>query len=542
MARRAGPASGLPVGSTETGPNNHMDRDNKSTNDTGTGDVGYPRPGADETTRVSSASSSDNREYEEWVEDQAQSLDRTTRPEEDDDLISVYLEEEYLSDSSSTGGSPPPEESSRGKKRRTASGESPQALTDQASDDEPVRGSRHRRGTTLPSPSTSGNRNSGPRQKQKRTQHRQATGRLGPRSRAAGEDRIIQTNANHSSGAQDLLLQTMAELDIGLAVVAEPYRVPPNNAVGDTTGKVMVLRAGSPNSPDIYEIERGNGFAAVAWGNLAVVGIYASPNASVTVLQELLDRVRSCRGRLGNREVLILGDFNAKATAWGSPRTDPRGAAVTEWAAELDLLLLNVRSTSTCVRWQGESIVDLSWASRSAARRLITWRVASELVTLSDHRHITITLRVGNTVPPRNDIGPPEVDGNDAGEQRGDTSRGRWVVSKMDRVRLEMAAQAVAWLDPRGTDTPDAQSQADRLRDQMTNICNEAMPRAKPTARKTVYWWTPDLEAKRRECIRAEHRLPCRRRYGGVDGEEEKRLKAARKTAVKALRTAIAEA
>ena len=113
----------------------------------------------------------------------------------------------------------------------------------------------------------------------------------------------------------------------------------------------------------------------------------------------------------------------------------------------------------------------------------------------------------------------------------------------MDRVRLEMAAQAVAWLDqPRGTDTPDAQSQADRLRDQMTNICNEAMPRAKPTARKTVYWWTPDLEAKRRECIRAEHRLHRRRRYGGIEGEEEERLKTARKTAVKALRTAIAEA
>ena len=349
-----------------------MERDNTGTNDTGTGDVGYPRPGADETTRVSSASSSDDREYEEWVEDQARSLDRTTGPEEREDLTGEYPEEEYLSDSSSTGGFLPPKEISLGKKKRTASGESSQALTDQASDDEPVRGSRHRRGTTLPSPSMSGNRNNGPWRKRRRTQRRQATGRSGPGSRVAGEDRIIQTNSNHSSAAQDLLLQTMAELDVGLTVVAEPYRVPPNNAVGDMTDTVMMLRAGSPNSPDIHEIERGNGYAAAVWGSLAVVGIYASPNAPITALQELLDRVRSCKERLRNREVLILGDFNAKATAWGSPRTDHRGEAVAEWAAELDLLLLNAGTTSTCVRWQGESIVDLSWASRPAARRLNT--------------------------------------------------------------------------------------------------------------------------------------------------------------------------
>ena len=35
---------------------------------------------------------------------------------------------------------------------------------------------------------------------------------------------IIQANINHSARAQDLLLQTMGELGLGLAVVAEPYR------------------------------------------------------------------------------------------------------------------------------------------------------------------------------------------------------------------------------------------------------------------------------------------------------------------------------
>ena len=513
---------------------------NNDTEDTDTGDVGYPRSGAGEMERVSSASSSDDREGEKWVEDQAHSLEWTTGSEDEEDLAGEFLEAGFLNDNNPTGEFAPPKVSP-GKRKREAPGEPSQVLTDQASDDEPTRGSGQRQGATAPSPSTSRDRNDSFRRKQRKTR-RQTTGRPGPGGRMIGEDRIIQTNANHSSTAQDLLLQTMAELDIGLAVVAEPYRVPANNAVGDATSTVMVLRAGSPSSPDIYEIERGNGFAAVTWGDLAVVGVYASPNAPVTALQELLDGVRSCRRRLGSRETLILGDFNAKATAWGSPRTDPRGAAVVEWAAELGLLLLNVGSTSTCVRWQGESIVDLSWASRSAARRLNTWRVASELETLSDHRYIIIALRAGNTVPPRDDSRPPEAE-DDTDEQRGNTSRGKWVVSKMDRARLETAAEAVAWCDQlRGTDTLDAQSQAVRLRDQITGICNEAMPRAKPSARKAVYWWSPDLEAKRRECTRARHRLHRRTRYGAAEGEEEEQLRAALKTATKALKTAIAEA
>ena len=54
--------------------------------------------------------------------------------------------------------------------------------------------------------------------------------------------RIIQINLNQSARAQDLLLQTMAECGIGLAVVAEPYRIPQNNGVGDLTGKTAIIR------------------------------------------------------------------------------------------------------------------------------------------------------------------------------------------------------------------------------------------------------------------------------------------------------------
>ena len=229
--------------------------------------------------------------------------------------------------------------------------------------------------------------------------------------------RIAQVNTNHSAASQDLLLQTMVEKGLGLAVISEPYRILNNNCVGDLTGTVMALRIDSDDSPGMRAIEKGQGYVAVAWGGLAVIGLYASPNVPVAGLQYLLDRVRNCIRRLAVGDILVLGDFNAKSTAWGSPRTNPRGQAVTEWAAELGLQLLNRGSTSTCVRWQGESIVDLSWASQSAARKVTGWRVAEELETLSDHRLIVLDFQVGDSQisgqdkeecrdkppPPRND-------------------------------------------------------------------------------------------------------------------------------------------
>ena len=170
---------------------------------------------------------------------------------------------------------------------------------------------------------------------------------------------IIQINLNHSARAQDLLLQTMAECGIGLAVVAEPYRIPQNCGVGDTTNTAAIVRAGTTDSPNINLIKKDRGFVMATWGRMVVVSMYVSPNAHTASFREQLDKIRDSVLPWMAQDVLVIGDFNAKSTLWGSPRTNLRGDIVVEWAAELDLRLLNEGSKSTCVRWQGESIVDL---------------------------------------------------------------------------------------------------------------------------------------------------------------------------------------
>ncbi|KAI5638619.1 endonuclease-reverse transcriptase domain-containing protein [Phthorimaea operculella] len=130
------------------------------------------------------------------------------------------------------------------------------------------------------------------------------------------------------------------------------------------------------------------------------------------------------------RPVLVLGDFNARSRVWGDMEDTIKGDTLLEWAAGLDLRLLNRGSTSTCVRWQGESIVDLSWASQLAERMVSDWRVAEEIVSLSDHRHIVFT------------VAHRQSDG--AIHRRTVTSPG-WALNRLNKDLLVAAAHTADW-------------------------------------------------------------------------------------------------
>ncbi|EFN77439.1 hypothetical protein EAI_07675, partial [Harpegnathos saltator] len=95
---------------------------------------------------------------------------------------------------------------------------------------------------------------------------------------------------------------------------------------------------------------------------------------------------------------IVAGDFNAHSDEWGCGpwQRDPRGKAVADWAAGLGLVLMNMGSTSTYVRPNGggESVIDLTWASPSAARGFRRWVVEKERESLPDHRYVTWTLRL----------------------------------------------------------------------------------------------------------------------------------------------------
>ncbi|KAL4721390.1 hypothetical protein ACJJTC_014814, partial [Scirpophaga incertulas] len=62
---------------------------------------------------------------------------------------------------------------------------------------------------------------------------------------------LLQGNINHSAAAQDLLCATAAEWRAGLAIVAEPYYVPPqsDNWLQSTDGTAAIVRVGCREQP-----------------------------------------------------------------------------------------------------------------------------------------------------------------------------------------------------------------------------------------------------------------------------------------------------
>lgn len=93
---------------------------------------------------------------------------------------------------------------------------------------------------------------------------------------------------------------------------------------------------------------------------------------------------------------LIGGDFNARSILWGSSITDKRGEYMCQWASALDVHLLNEPGVCTCIRPQGSSVVDLSWASAGILGSVREWSVFETAESLSDHLYIGIAVAGSN--------------------------------------------------------------------------------------------------------------------------------------------------
>ena len=341
---------------------------------------------------------------------------------------------------------------------------------------------------------------------------------------------FLQANLNHCAGAQDLLLQSMAEWDVDVAVACEPYYVPPHpNWIGDLEGNVAVL-VRTATGPPLSMVERGSGYVVAERGEYVIIGAYFSPNRSLAEFEVFLDSIRAAVGRLASRPIVFLGDLNAKSRAWGNPATDVRGRAVQVWALLTGLSLLNRGTTHTCVRQQGGSIVDVSFATPAIARRVSNWRVMEGTETLSDHLYICF--EVSSL--------PPTTVTNSSGTR---SHFPRWTISRLNRDLAEEAAIVQRWASRGAAQSDDADELARRMRTALSAVCAAAMPRTRRRAnRRQVYWWTPEIRSLRTVCSRTRRAYVRCRRRNGHDPDLENRLRAAYRQAKRELQLAISRA
>ncbi|XP_071580372.1 uncharacterized protein [Temnothorax nylanderi] len=326
--------------------------------------------------------------------------------------------------------------------------------------------------------------------------------------------RLLQANINHCRAAQDVLLHSMAERGCGLGVVAEPYRVPPNHPCWAVDRcSLVAIRWRMTDDPVAYtRLEAGDGFVAVKWGHVTIVGVYVSSNTSVARYEAFLDDLWGCVSRMLPSPTIVAGDFNAKSALRGSPVTNAKGRLLERWATGFGLCTLNTGSVQTYVRHRG-GFHRGHHVGESPRRATHQWveggRGGRDALGSSLYRDLYILSVI-----------PPEVL---ARRREAESSFPRWALRKLDRDMFRAAVQTSLWVEDISLDIlADVDEAANWIGDVMTAACDAGMPRSKLRPR-AAYWWTEEIAELRRSSVYARRawlrarrsRWPCRLEEAG---------------------------
>jgi hypothetical protein len=199
---------------------------------------------------------------------------------------------------------------------------------------------------------------------------------------------VLQVNHNHCWTAQQLLLQTVAELDIDVVIVSD-YNRP--------LGQAPLWVASSDNKCGLYVTGRstatvsdqgsGVGFARARVGGKLFYSCYCTPNCTTQEFDRFLGGLEaSVRSQTSaGIDVIVAGDFNSHSAEWGSSTEDVRGSLLSDFASALDLTACNVGTVPTFRRVNATSVIDVTFA-RSADNRLLVhdWSVLEQRYSGSD--------------------------------------------------------------------------------------------------------------------------------------------------------------
>lgn len=287
------------------------------------------------------------------------------------------------------------------------------------------------------------------------------------------EMRVLQINTNHSRIAQDLAIQRCLEELYDVICISEPYLMPIQESWYLDDNGVAAIYENPTLRGKINLADRGKGYVAARKDSVILYSCYVSPNSSPNEFDLFLQNLGDSIKRLERQPIIVTGDFHAKHSAWGFKKEDGRGRMLLEWMAQHRLIILNIGTTSTCIRSAGESIVDLSLCSENMVSRIKDWKVHKNLETLSDHRYITIKLhklgRIRLGAASRKHCYP------------------RWNIKKLDEDLFRTAIIAETWIENR--EYTSAETASECIKKILKDAADTAMPRVKnnhPNKRNTT--------------------------------------------------------
>ena len=207
-----------------------------------------------------------------------------------------------------------------------------------------------------------------------------------------------------------------------------------------------------------------DGYLAVEAKEMRIRMLHISPNIKMNAYNDMVVELEKDIERQDKKQMMICGDFNAKAYAWGWQIEDERGQNLVEMFASKDMEILNRGNAPTFRRGDTISYIDVTAATVGVARRVTRWEVYDDQENLSDPNEIEIKIRIERDYNMREEQGT------------------NWRASK---TREEEFKKAISILidEKKPKDT-------EKLMKIITTTCGKVLPK-KTMGKKIrgVYWW-----------------------------------------------------
>lgn len=294
---------------------------------------------------------------------------------------------------------------------------------------------------------------------------------------------FLQVNLNRNKSAQDLMLQTVRELNIDIVLGQEPNKSQSNNLICDKTCDTFIY---INKTISVINIEKQKGFVSIELNNTVIYSCYISPNVDIDTFKSYLFTLHTSIGR-HKKQIIVGGDFNAKFGYLNSAARGERGKYFDEWVSSCGLFIVNNGNTNTFNGPQGGSIIDATLMSINGNKVIQNWTVHEDMENLSDHRNITYCLLEAKTeeftqIP-------------QSGFKFTPTLWNNFHEKYKDGLFTEKTKAKIT--------TPE------QMTEELTKICEKAFPRKKPLGnnRKPMYWWNETIAKIRKECLKQRRKM-----------------------------------
>ncbi|KAI5747429.1 hypothetical protein M8J77_014440 [Diaphorina citri] len=246
----------------------------------------------------------------------------------------------------------------------------------------------------------------------------------------------------------------------------------------------------------VYETGNGDGFVWIVTNEVQIFSCYISPNVPLPVFVKFLDGLKLAIRASKCTKYVVGGDFNSKSFYWNARKEDDRGTILSEWAAEMDLEIVNRGNKPTFVRGESNSIIDITMCSQNLWRKITDWRVTDD-ETMSHHQYIFYTLMRENGQE------PTEIEASNTWKYN-ETKKEKFMEELKKKVDEE-------------------RTNAEDLIKILQETCNEIFgANKKRDGRRPVYWWTKKIAELRRKCHAQKRKMTrTNKRRSSTDREKE---------------------